>query len=118
MADRTATKAERLAEFFSRLTTAPACSTFDEAYALICRTMVAVEDEMTTLPNNPPTWMTDGRMYPPQMDNVRPVPGRPDVQRFRSRGHNTLIASNGAIKIESTTGKVFFSKPGADDHAV
>ena len=113
MADRTATKTERLAEFFSRLAAAPACSSFDDAYALICRTMDAVEDEMTSIPNNPATWMTDGRMYPPQMDSLRKT-GQPDVKRFVNRGHNTLIGDNGAITIQLQTGKVDFAKAGAD----
>lgn len=117
MADHTATKAERLAEFFSRLTAAPACSTFDEAYRLVCLTMDAVEDEMTTIPNNPPTWMTDGRMYPPQMDNLRKS-HRADVKRFISRAHVTLIGNNGAIAIQLHTGKVVFAKAGADGQEI
>lgn len=117
MADRTATKTERLAEFFSRLTAAPSCSTFDEAYALICLTMDAVEDEMTSILNNPATWMTDGRMYPPQMDSLRKS-SRDDVKRFVSKGHSILIGENGAIAIQLQFGKVIFVKAGADGQEI
>lgn len=117
MADRTATKPERLAEFFSRLTAAPACSSFAEAYALVCGTMDAVEDEMTNVPNIPANWMVDGRMYPPQMDKCRDT-DRADVKRFVSRGHNTFIGDNGAITIQLQTGKVVFTKAGADGQEI
>jgi hypothetical protein len=114
LADRNATKAQRLAEFISRLTAAPAASDFDSAYALVCDTMNAVEDDMTDIPNIPANWMTDGRRYPPQRNNLRAVSGRADVKRFRSVAHNTLIGDNGAIEIRTISGAVIFAKPGAD----
>ncbi|AGA28943.1 hypothetical protein [Singulisphaera acidiphila] len=114
MAERNATKAERLEEFRKRLTAAPACSDFDEAYHLICSTMNEVEDALTDIPNTPANWMVDGRMYPPQMDSVRGVEGRDDVMRFRSRGHNTLVGTNGSIAIQLLSGQVIFTKAGAD----
>ena len=78
----------------------------------------AVEDELTTIPFDPANWRNDGRMYPPQMDGLRAVPGRSDVRRFRSRSHNTLIAINGAIEIRELSDRAIFSKPGADGQTV
>ena len=52
------------------------------------------------------------------MDSLRPVPGRPDVKRFRSVAHNTLIGGNGAIEIRDLSGRVVFVKPGADVQTV
>jgi hypothetical protein len=116
MAD--ATKAERLREFLRRLGAAPASSSADEAFRQVCDILNAVEDEMTTIPHDPSRWMTDGRMYPPQADNARAVPGRPDVTRYRSRGHNTLIGDNGAIEIRSIAGSLILFKPGADGRVI
>src|SRR3954468_12381911 len=91
---RDATKAERLAEFRKRLDVAPPASDFDEAYRQLCDILNAVEDEMTSIPFDPANWQNDGRMYPPQMDSLRAVPGRDDVKRFRSKAHSTLIGEN------------------------
>lgn len=58
-------------------------------------------------------------MYPPQEDNLRDVPGHAGVQRFRSIGHNTFIASHGAIEIREVFGEiVVLQKPGADGRGV
>ncbi|SIN77532.1 hypothetical protein SAMN05444166_0774 [Singulisphaera sp. GP187] len=79
--------------------------------------MDAVEDEMTSILNNPSSWMSDGRLYPSQMDKCREI-DRADVKRFVSRGHNTLIGDNGAIAIQLQTGKVVFTKAGADGQEI
>ena len=113
-----ATKAERFEEFLRRLGAAPAASDFDEAYRLVCDTLDAVEDEMTSIPFDPPKWRIDGRMYPPQMDMAKLVDGRPDVTRFRSLRHSTFIGANGAIEIRTDAGVVIFSKPGVGGQAV
>jgi hypothetical protein len=114
-----ASKTERLAEFIRRLREAPPVATFDEAYKLICDTINAVEDEMTTIPFDPSKWQTDGRMYPPQFDNVRNVSGRSDVVRFRTRFHNIFIATNGAIQILDVNEEVLlFSKNGANGEGI
>jgi hypothetical protein len=76
-----------------------------------------VEDEFTTIPFDSDKWRTDGRMYPPRSDSVRQVPDRPNVKRYRSRGHDTFIAENGAIEIAapaSMGGRVYLAKPGVD----
>jgi hypothetical protein len=114
-----ATKAERFAEFLRRLGVAPPASSFEEAFGQLGDVLNAVEDEMTSIPFDPASWQTDGRMYPPQMDSLRAVPGRPDVRRFRSKAHNTLIGDNGAIEIrEVSSGRTILAKPGADGQTI
>ena len=73
---------------------------------------------MTSIPFDPANWQNDGRLYPPQPDSMRPIRGRGDVKRFRTRGHNILIGDNGAIEIRDLSGRVHISKPGADGRAI
>ena len=108
------TKGQRLAEIFRRLAAAPPAASHDEAYRLLCETIDAVEDELTTTPNNPANWMTDGRIYPPQPDRRFSVKGRPDLKRYASAAHNTFIRDNGAITTFIRHGPVVFDKAGAD----
>jgi len=111
---QSATKAERFAEFLRRPHAAPAAASFDEAIQQVGDILNTVEDEMTLIPYDPANWQSDGRMYPPQLDNRRAVPGRSDLWRFRSKSHNTLIADNGAIEIRDLSGRPVFTKCGAD----
>ena len=54
-------------------------------------------------------------MYPVQDDNIRDVPGQPDVKRARSKDHNIYIANNGAIRIvRISTNEIALDKPGHD----
>jgi hypothetical protein len=108
------TKGQRLAEILRRLAAAPPSASHDDAYTLLCETIDTVEDEMTTTPNIPANHATDGRIYPPQNDNQRFVKGRPDLMRYKSKGHNTFIRDNGAITIALKNGTIVFEKPGAD----
>ena len=94
------TKGERLAEIFRRIGHARPCSTFQEAYELLCRTMDEVEDELTPYPNEPDRWMELPRLFPPQMDRMSSVPGC-DVKRFDSLRHVTYVAENGAMEVRS-----------------
>jgi hypothetical protein len=110
-----ATRRERLAELLRRLAKSPNASTYDQARKLVDDTLNAVEDEMSDVPCNPITWLTDGRMYPVQEDNVRDVPGHSDVKRARSKDHNIFIGTNGAIRIvQISTNEVALDKPGLD----
>ena len=112
-------KSARLAELFRRLAAAPPAISAIEAKLLLDNTLNAVEDELTGVPFDPSAWATDNRMYPPQEDSRRVVPGRDDVARYRSRSHNTYIGANGAIEITSVdTREVLFKKAGADGNHV
>jgi hypothetical protein len=109
------TKEARFAEVVRRLEAALPAASADEAMTLLSTTLNQVEDELTDIPFNPDRWLNDGRMYPPQPDSAREVIGRPDLARYRSRGHNTWIRTNGAIRIvEIATTAVVLDKPGAD----
>jgi hypothetical protein len=115
-------KAERLTEFFRRLETAEAVSSFDEAYGLFCSTLDQVEDELSRLPSEPDRWMTLDRMFPPQLDRMSSVEGC-DVKRFDSLRHITYVAANGAIEIRSKRRRkdaieVHFSKAGLDGRGI
>src|SRR5204862_5364949 len=113
-------KSKRFAAFLERLRSAPAAAPFDEAYGQLCAILNEVEDTLTSIPHNPQNWPTDGRMYPPQADSMREVPGRSFVRRFRSVAHNTFIGENGSIEIQlvSPANEVIFAKPGADGREV
>jgi hypothetical protein len=117
------TPPERLALFFERLGAQPPAATHDEAFRLVADTLNAVEDEFSGAAYDPEKHLSDGRMYPPQEDSRRLVEGRKDVVRYRSRGHNTWISENGAIRIEKIGSKgqpavCCLDKPGADGKTV
>lgn len=111
-------KGQRFAIFLERLATAEPVETHDEAMALIAATLNGVEDEFTSIAFDPLQWKNDGRMYPPQPDSARDVPGRDDVMRFRSVRHNTWISIYGAILIRTLDDKVLLDKPGRSGQKV
>jgi hypothetical protein len=106
------------AEFLRRLGAAPAASSFTEAFRQLGDILNAVEDELTSIPYDPANWQNDGRMYPPQPDSARIVPGRSDVTRFRSRAHNTRIGDNGAIETRDLSGRPVLTKAGTDGRMI
>ena len=112
-------KQERLAEVFRRILEAPRASSFEQAYRQLCDNMNAVENDLTPVPFNPDNWEDDGRLYPPQLDNLEVIPGRPSVKRLRSLKHTTCIGENGAIEIRvEPSEKVVFCKPGSDSRSI
>lgn len=110
-------KEDRLAEFFRRLTEAPAAQTADAAKELLAGVLNEVENEMTDIPYDPEQWASDGRLYPVLDDNWEDLPDGRWVGR--SRGHQTFVGANGAIEIKRRSdGHVEFAKPGADGKGV
>jgi len=115
-------KVDRLAEIFRRTGESPPCSTFQEAFELLCRTMDEVEDELTPYPNEPDRWMELPRLFPPQMDRMSSVPGC-DMKRFDNLRHVTYVADNGAMEVRSLRVvkgaiNVHFTKRGSDGRSV
>ncbi len=112
-------KGERVKEFLRRLAATPPASDHDEAMGQVADILNGVEDELTSIPYDPTFPVNDGRMYPPQPDSKKVVPGRIDLSRYRSKGRSTFIGDNGAIRIiDHGTGRVVFDKPGADGQRV
>lgn len=111
-------KGKRLRIFLQRLSDAEPCADGNEAFDLVVSTLNAVEDEHSGVEFHLEQHETDGRMYPPQGDNRREVEGHPDITRYRSRGHNTWIAANGAIEITTLREQSCLQKPGADGQTV
>ena len=111
-------KKERFTIFLERMKAAPPAESAKEALTLLVEVLNAVEDEFSGVPYNPSLWQTDGRMYPPQSDNLRSVPGRPTVRRYRHVRHNTFIAENGAVRIQTLDGDVLLDKPGKDGQRI
>jgi hypothetical protein len=112
-------KHERLKEIFGRLEMAPAATNADEAVEQLTTIMDAVEDQFSGVPFNPESWQHDGRLYAPQGDSARSVPGSAHVTRYRTRRHNVFVAVNGALEVQTVASKdVVFSKPGADGRGV
>ena len=104
----------RLAMFLERLSIAPTASTFEEDFGQIHDIMNAVEDEYSGVPYNPPSWQTDGRLYPPLPDSERAiVPPSPGLRLFRARYHKVYIGDNGAIEIRLQN-EVLVNKPGTN----
>ncbi|WP_420127006.1 hypothetical protein [Longimicrobium sp.] len=111
-------KRERLDEFFRRLLASPGAGSADEALTQLAQILDAVEDEMSGVPNSPENWQSDQRIYPPQRDAARAVPGHPQMTRFRSRRHNTYVGENGSIEIVALSDRIEVRKPGLDGHGV
>lgn len=110
-------KIERIQEFIKRLNNSPACGIGEDALEKLAKVLNEVEDEFSNIPYSPHLWMTDGRMYPPQEDSRRTT-ANPNMIRYRNKGHNTFIGSNGSIKIKDIKGNVIVDKAGLDSRKV
>ncbi|HEV8542596.1 MAG TPA: hypothetical protein VGR78_09405 [Verrucomicrobiae bacterium] len=80
----------------------------------MAESLTGVEDEFSGITSNPALWKSDGRMYPPQTDSRRTVPGRASLQRYRTVRRNTYFEENGAIRVETLEAKVLLDKAGLD----
>jgi hypothetical protein len=110
-----APKRDRLAEFFRRLTAAPRAADMHGAIQLPNSVLDGVEDEMTSIANDPTDPRYADRMKGVDLGRLRDVPGRPDLKRHRHTAHFTLLRTNGALEIRTVTdGVVLFAKAGAD----
>ncbi len=111
-------KDERFQEFIKRLEETEPVGSDEEAFQMLSNILNDVEDELSNIPYSPSQWMNDGRMYPPQLDNKRAT-GNPEVDRYRSKQHNTYFGSNGAIKIMTIkSNEVVINKAGIDERKV
>jgi len=111
-------KAARLAEFIQRLWREAPFASGEAAFEALVTVLNAVEDRHAAAAFDPARWRIDGRMYPPQADASRAVPGRPELTRWRTRRHNIWIATGGAIRIEEVGGRCFLEKAGADGRMI
>jgi hypothetical protein len=108
------TRGQRLGEYFDRLGKQPASRTAEEALGRVGRTLDEVEDALSGIPKKtppPPPKMPDGRMYPPQADNII---RNPDGSiSARTAGHRIEIGADGSITIRNIkTGEIDFHQPG------
>lgn len=111
-----APKQLRLKEMFRRLQRAHPFATWDEARLALETVMRDVEDEFTTIPEDPDAAnakVSDGRMYPPTDKYERPQPCA-SVRLFRHIAHKTFFGRNGALRISRLNGEVDLDLPGAD----
>jgi hypothetical protein len=104
------TKAERIVEFLRRMNVAAPATSASDAFDLLTKTFVAVEEEMAG---------DDDPMFPPSGDFYYDVEGRDDLLLLRQAGHETIIRTNGAILIRNRKSKaVSLDKPGHDRRKV
>lgn len=107
-------KRERLKKFIDKLSEETPARNEEEALELVSKTLNDIEDEYTTIPYDSESWMDDGRMYPPQMDARRKTENS-KIVRYRNKGHNTYIGTNGSIRIEDIRkNQILLDKPGSD----
>lgn len=108
------TRTQRLAEYLNRLRQQPASCTAEEALARLSQTLVEVEDELSGIPKQeppPPPNRPDGRMYPPQADNVQRLADGNITAR--TAGHRIEIGVDGSITIRNVrTGEIDFYQAG------
>ena len=108
---------QRFALFLAALDDAPAAVDRAAARSLIAEVLNRIEDAHSGAPYDPPNWMTDGRMYPPDDDFEQPSPIA-GAALFHSLRHRIWIADNGAIRIEvrrgQDSGRIELDKAGVD----
>jgi hypothetical protein len=95
------TKAERVAELVRRLGASPPAASSDEALGLVTTVLDEVEDQHSGVPNDPTSPLADERIWPPIARYHFAIQGRPDLDGYRQKGHETIIGANGAILIRT-----------------
>jgi hypothetical protein len=118
-------KPQRLREFLRRLSEAPPAQSYEEARQQVEAVLNAVEDDLTDIPFSLDASQSDGRMYPPLDDNEKKA-GHPGFRRFRTKAHNLLYGTNGAVRIHGlplpgegwTAGVVILDKAGLDGRRI
>ncbi len=111
-------RGKRLKEFYKRLKALSPASSADEAIENITRTIDEVEDELSGIPRNPNPDMTtnNGRMYPPQADNIIPDPDVSGGYIVRTAKQKIYISPDGGIRIVelvgTNAGQTILSIPG------
>lgn len=108
------TRTQRLAEYFNRLRQQPASCSAEEALARLSQTLMEVEDELSGIPSQeppPPPNRPDGRMYPPQADNLQRL--HDGNITARTAGHLIELGVDGSITIRNVrTGEIDFHQAG------
>lgn len=104
----------RLQEFYRRLGAQTPSSNAEDALRRVNDTLDEVENLYSGIPKkvpSPPPSMPDGRMYPPQMDNIkRHVDGS---MTAGTRRHTITLGNDGSIAIGNrSTGQIEFHQPG------
>lgn len=111
VAPKILSKSDRLAEFGKRLRNAPPAKNADEALGQIGKTLDDVEDAFSGVPKSAnPGLKYDGRMYPPQADNIKRLAD--GSIKVRTKGNRIDIGANGSIDIFDLNGNSILSKPG------
>lgn len=111
-------KEERFRLFICRLESLPPAASAPEAAAQLAAALNEIEDLHSGVMYAPENWVSDGRMYPPQNDRRVRCTQSSELLKYRSKGHFTYFAPNGAIRIETINGPVLLDKPGADGRTI
>jgi len=113
------TKAERVAELIRRLEVSPAVGNAEDALRLVTTVLEEIEDQHSGVPNDPSSPMADERIWPPITKYHFAIEGRPDLDGYRQKGHETILGANGAIFIRTRkNAKVILNKAGQDGRKV
>ena len=113
------TKGDRIAELVRRLEASPAVSNADDALRLVTTVLEKIEDQYSGIPNDPSSPMADERIWPPIAKYHFAIDGKPDLDGYRQKGHETIIGANGAIFILTRKdARVILNKAGHDGRKV
>ena len=113
------TKGQRIAELVRRLEAAPAAGNAEDALRLVTMVLEEIEDQHSGVPNDPSSPMADERIWPPIAKYHFAIEGKPYLDGYRQRGHETIIGANSAIFIRTRRdARVILNKTGQDGRKV